>query len=432
MKNFVLYTTAFMLLPLGMFAQQTLSLNDAIGIALKNSLEIQIAKNTQSVNTINNHYGIAGGLPTVNAALNNTQQLTNLNQDLSNGTSINRNGVYANNTTANVSGSMVLYNGQRIITTKKRLEELQKLSQTQLNSVVQGVIANVMLRYYAVVQQQKFVATLEKSLEVSKQKLTVIETRKSVGMSNDADYLQAQLDVNAQTQAIQNQRLVIDQAKTDLLRTLTQKPDESIAVSDSIVVDKALQWETIKPNILKNPDIQAAEQQIVISQLLEKETIARQMPTVSLNAGVNYSRNQSGAGFTLLNQVYGPQIGVSVTMPLYTGSVNKRQEQIAKINTQTASLQRETIIQNYQANATKAWQSYQNALKQLDIEQKNFELSDKLLTLTMTRFQLGQATIVDVKLAQQTYENAGYRLNNLSYAAKLAEVNIKQLAYLLM
>jgi len=41
---------------------------------------------------------------------------------------------------------------------------------------------------------------------------------------------------------------------------------------------------------------------------------------------------------------------------------------------------------------------------------------------------LGQATIIDVKQAQQSFENASYRLINLTYTAKIAEVELKRLA----
>jgi outer membrane protein TolC len=38
------------------------------------------------------------------------------------------------------------------------------------------------------------------------------------------------------------------------------------------------------------------------------------------------------------------------------------------------------------------------------------------------------ATIVDVTLAQQSFENAGFQLVNVSYAAKAAEVQLRRLA----
>jgi outer membrane protein TolC len=191
------------------------------------------------------------------------------------------------------------------MTTRKRLDELQKLSQTQLNSVIQGILADVMLKYYAVVQQQNFSTTLEKSLEVSKQRLSIIESRRSVGMSNDADLIQAKLDVNSQLQSIQSQKLVIEQAKTDLLRAMTQQTESNIAIQDTILVDAKLDWDALKTSINSHPDIMAADQQITINQFLEKETKARLSPTLNLNAGVSYIRSQSAAGLTLLNQTYG-------------------------------------------------------------------------------------------------------------------------------
>jgi outer membrane protein len=46
----------------------------------------------------------------------------------------------------------------------------------------------------------------------------------------------------------------------------------------------------------------------------------------------------------------------------------------------------------------------------------------------LQKFQLGNATIVDVKIAQQTFEEEGYRLVNLNYSAKIAEIELKRLA----
>jgi len=63
----------------------------------------------------------------------------------------------------------------------------------------------------------------------------------------------------------------------------------------------------------------------------------------------------------------------------------------------------------------------------LETQQKNYDLSLQLLDLIIQKFQLRQATIIDVKQAQQTFENAGYQLVNLSYAAKAAEIQLKKL-----
>jgi outer membrane protein len=76
----------------------------------------------------------------------------------------------------------------------------------------------------------------------------------------------------------------------------------------------------------------------------------------------------------------------------------------------------------------KNYDAYNNAINQLQTQKENYQLSQQLLNLVMQRFQLGQATIVDVKQAQQSFETEGFRLTNLQYAAKIAEINMLLLA----
>ncbi len=410
------------------FAQQQITLTQAIEIALKNNLDIQIAKNNITSASINNHIGVAGGLPTVTGTASTNEQLTGLNQELSNGTVTDRTSVASNNSNIGFTATMLLYNGGRVLATKKRLEELQHLNQDQLNVSIQGVIADVMLKYYVVVQQQNFVTTLKQSIEVSKQKLALIEARREAGLSNDAELFQAQLDLNAQNQALQSQNIVIELAKADLLRSLVMPPNSDIIIKDNIVVDKALQWENIQVSLKNHPSLLSAETQIGINKIIEQEAEARRMPTVNLSTGYNYTRSQSAAGFTLLNQQYGPFLGVNISVPIYTGTTNVRQVQIAKVNTENARLQKDVIWQNFRNTAAKAWESYTATLSLIDAEQQNYALAEKLLNVITQRFQLGQATIIDIKQAQQSFENSGYRLNNLSYNVKVAEITLKQLA----
>jgi outer membrane protein len=436
MKNISKYITLnfCLILLIGLnsaFAQQPITLNEAIDISLKNNLDIQISKNNEKISNINNNLGIAGGLPTVIGVANTNQQVIGLNQELSSGTTTNRTGVFSNNSNLGFTASMLLYNGGRVLATKKRLEELQHLSQEQLNSTIQNAIADVMFKYYSVVQQQNFQSTLKQSIEVSKQRLALIEARRNVGLLGDSEYFQAKLDLNNQTQALQAQNIVIEQSKDDLLRTMVLSPNTEIVVKDTIMVDTEVPWEKIEVNLKKNPALLAADIQININKILERETNARRFPSLTVNTGYNYVMNQSSAGFTLLNQNYGPFLGLGVTMPIYTGTVNVRQVQVAKVNTQNARLQREIIDQNFQNTAAKAWEAYTSNLKLIEAERQNYILAQKLLNLITQKFQLGNATNVDIIIAQQSFENSGYRLNNLSYNAKVAEITLKQVGNLL-
>ncbi|SEW43119.1 Outer membrane protein TolC [Chitinophaga sp. YR573] len=418
-----------LLFPSLAMAQQKLDLPTAINLALKNSLDIQLSKNNLEANTIYNNYGVAGGLPVISASGTQTSQSTDVNQRLNTGVTIQRNGTTTNTLNSGVGASVLVYNGRRVIATKQRLATLEKLSQRELDSMIINVVANVQLKYFDIVRQQSYANTLQTSIAVSQQKLDIVKAKRELGLSNDADLFQAQVDINTQNQTLQAQQLIIDQDKTDLLRLLTLKADSGIHVSDTIIIDKNISLDSVLANMeTKNPRLLAADLQIRINELRERETAAQRYPSLTLNTGFNYNRTEAGAGNVLFNQNYGPYIGAGLVIPIFNGTAYRRQSQVAAINTKNAKIEKDIYTRDYTANVIKLWQSYNNNLQQIETSGSNYDLSSKLLNLVLQRFQLGQATIVDVKTAQQSFENAGYILVNLSYAAKASEIQLKLLA----
>ena len=409
-------------------AQNPLRLPEAVNIALKNSLDVQLAKNAITANTVLNDYGVAGGLPLVTGSLSDNEQVSTINQKLNSGVSIYRKNAATNNLTVGVTGSILLYNGDRVISTKSRLNLLVKQSEQQLNAQVQNILSGVMVSYYDIVRQQSYLNTIEKSIDASSQQLQIVQARQSVGLANNADLFQAQIDLNALVQNKQSQQLIINQAKIEFLRRLTLNPDSAILIQDTILVDRSLQLNTILTNLNKNPNIIAAQDQIQINQLVVKETAAQRYPSVRATTGYNFSRNNAAAGQLLLNQNYGPSVGIGVAIPIYNGSVIKRQQRVAEINVQNANLDKQILIRDYSAQIVKSYQSYLSTLNQVDTEQENYRLSNQLLELALQRFKFKQATIVDVKNAQQSFEASGFRLVNLNFAAKSSEIELKRLA----
>ena len=409
-------------------AQQKLTLADAIAASLKNSYDIELVRNQLAISNINNNPGVAGALPTVNLTASDNEQIISINQKFPDANrNTQRNNVGSNILQMGVTGSMLLYNGNRIVTTQKRLAQLELLNKNVLNAQLQNTMALVSVRYYEVVRQQELLKTIQKSIDVFQKRLDLLEARKEAGLANNADIYQAKLDLNGQKQALQTQHLIIKQSKADLLQSMIQSPDSVIVIDDKIAIDKNLSLENIKGALPSNPDYVAAATQITINQLIEKETAALRMPSLRATTGFNLNSNKSAAGFILLNQSYCPFFGVNLSVPLYNGSVFKRQGQVAAINTRSAKLQQENVALTLETNAVKTFNAYTNALAQLQTETDNYALSGQLLDLVMQRFELAEATIIDVRQAQQSFENAGYRLVNLQYTAKIAEIELNRL-----
>jgi outer membrane protein TolC len=427
MKRLLILLVLFF--PLFLNAQQQLTLRNAIDTTLKNSFDIQIAENNLLIAKNNNSFGVAGGLPVVSASANDNGSINNIYQKNSSGSITDLNNVNGNSLNTGITASMTLFNGFKITATKERLSLLQKQNEFILNQQIQTAIGSVMIKYYDIIRQQSYLKILQQLLDVSNKKLDIVSAKNDVGMANGAVILQAKMDVNTAQENLKVQQLVIDQAKADLLLYMSSKSYSSYAVADSITVDSTIVLDSVLNSLNRNPQYMSALQQEQISQQVVKEVSAQRYPSVKINTSYNFAQADNSAGVTLMNQLYGPSAGLSLQIPIYYGGAYKAQREAAILGVNNSKLQKESLLNTLKTTAFKTYQSYFTNLDQLNEQQKNYVMAKKLLDLVVQNFQLNQATILDVKAAQTSYETAGYLLTNLQYAAKVSEIQLLSLMY---
>ena len=352
-----------------------------------------------------------------------------VNQRLNNGIEINRAGAYANSLNANITGSITLYNGYKIIATQQRLQALQQQSEQILNAQIQNTIAGVMLRYYTVIREQYYVSTIEKTIELVNKQLELVQSRKKIGLSNDAELFQSQIDLNTRTLELSTQQALVKQSKIELLNILDINPDSTMVINDSIFLNNDVLLQDVLSSISKNPEITSLDNQIKINSLIEKEVASLRKPSLKLNTGYNLINTESTGGQLLLNRAYGPFVSMGVIVPIYNGSAFKRQQQTAAINTENAKLIKESSLNDQQATATKIFQSYITSREQMKTQEQTLQLSKQLVDLTLKRYELNSATSVEIREAQKSYEDAAFRMINLVYLAKVAEIELLRLSY---
>ncbi len=425
----LLFSLLILILPVFAAAQASITLRNAIDTTLKNSFDIQIAANNVEITKINNTAGMAGGLPVVNASVVDNESSIDVYQKLNTGIEITKSAATSNVLTSSLSAGILLFNGYRVSATRERLHILQQQSQVELNLQIQNSIASVMAKYYDIVRQLEYLKIIRTLLDVSEKKLEIVSERKKAGMANDADYLQAQIDVNFGIQNLRSQELVVDQTKTELLQLMSIKNFYSYQVNDSIVVDQSIDLSSIISFLQKNPEYLSSEQQVKINEQVVKEIATLRSPSIRFNTGLNFNRSQYGAGLTLVNQTLGPYAGISLQVPIYNGNIYKIQKETAVYNVENAKLQMKSLLNALTSGALKTYQAYSTSLQQLDSQQKSLVLAGKLIHVILQQFKVNQATILDVKAAQASFENVGYQLVNIKYAAKISEIELKRLRY---
>ncbi len=427
MKKILLFT--ILLAAIIVRAQQTITIENAIDTALIHNFDIRIARNNTEISRMNNSFGMAGGLPTVGISATDNQSLYNLHQKLNSGVDISKDNVSSSSFNTGLSASMVLFNGFKIMATKEKLELLQNQSEIQLNLQIENTIASVMTSWYDILRQQSYLSIMKSSLEFSAQKSAIIGNKYQVGMANEADLLQAQMDLSLAEQLLTSQKVMIEDKKINLLALMGVKEFYSINIQDTILIDNTIQKDSVLAFLKRNPEYMSAAQQVKINEQVVKELRAQRYPSLKISTGYNFIYNSSSAGFNLFTQNYGPVLGASMQIPIFNGTQYSTQQHIAAYQVKNAEIEKESLLNSLQADVIKTYQAYETALQQLDSQKNNYENAAKLVSLVMQRFRLSQATILEVKAAQDSFERAGYQLVTFQYAAKVAEIELKRLTY---
>ena len=223
-------------------------------------------------------------------------------------------------------------------------------------------------------------------------------------------------------------RNILKELQSDLNKLMGLSQSFNFYIKESIIVDKFIKLDSVIQYVKSNYQLIVFEQQIRMNEWAEKEVAAQRYPAVRLSTGYNYIRNQSAAGFTLLNQNYGPFIGLNVQVPIFNGQIVNRQQKTSALATNISRLEKNNLLNELETTVYKSWQAYSNLIKRLDVEYENFNLSEKLLKLVFQKFELNQASFIDLREAQKSFEDAGYRLTNLAYAARMNEIELKRIS----
>lgn len=412
------------------YAQIQLSLQSAIDSALQNNLNIQVARNNIAVAELNDNYANAGAMPQFNATLSNGNSLNSIHQNLSNGVEITKKNALTNSINSGVNGSVLLFNGFRVKNTKKRLELMTEQSEHELNINIQNTIANVMIKYYDIVRQNSLIELLRKNLEYSRTKSNLISQKLNVGMANEGDHIATQMDVNNSMIAIANQEMAMHQSEIELIQVAGMNMNQKIKIIDSIQIDRNLVEAELYSNLQRNTDYIYADNIVRINELLLKETKATKYPSLRMNAAYNYIYTKSSSGFNLLNESYGPSLGATLQIPIYTGLV-KSQEKSLAYQIKNAELLRADKYKMLQYEVSKTYNQYRSLEAQIKQLDENYNLALKYVELSLQKYQYNQSTIIELQSAQASFENIGYQRIQLQYLNKLAEIELKRISYLL-
>ncbi|WP_269236784.1 TolC family protein [Flavobacterium flavigenum] len=410
-------------------AQEVLTIEEAMKIALENNFEIKIAKNNSKISETNVTIGNAGMLPTATASITDNNSITNSSQTRQDGTTTALDNAKNNSLNYGVSLGWTVFDGMKMFARLDQLKELQKLGDAELKRTILLKISQVNSAYYDLVQQQQQLAALDTTIVISNQRLELAKNRFTIGKASKLEVLNAQVDLNSDQVALLRQKESYINSKILLNQYLARDPKIDFKVTDQLTVDDKLIFADLLDLAQKqNPALEAQIINKRIAELELKQVKADRYPVINLTTGYNFAESQSSLGFTSEASSRGLNYGFNATLNIFDGFNQHRNEKVAKLQIENSqiAIEQQNMILNTQLST--AFQTYLTNIELIGLEDDNEEIAKQNLSITLDKFRIGTITTLEFRTAQLNYVNAKVRNSNAQYQAKLSEIALKELA----
>lgn len=429
MKRLFFYITISLSLPSFCLGQSRLTIEEAIATALESNFEIRLAKNDSAAAALDYQYRNAALLPRININSGLTFNNNDQYQKFTDGAIRQRKGIRSENLNAGVALNWTLFNGGRLYAARDRVTAIFEMGTLAIKNNIINTIGQVITGYYAIVQQKQQLKALEEQLAINEERVKLATYKLGIGSGTKPDVLQSKVDLNATKAAQLQQQNNIALLKEQLNTLMGVAAGRQYDVSDSIPFAARISLPDVQQAIATtNPGLQIANKQIDIAKLQLREAKADRWPQLNLTSNYNFNRLDNIAVVNpfqpLFSRNNGLNFGISTSIPLFNQFVTQR-----TIRSATLSIQnRQLVFEQQQAQVNlqliQAYNEYEAQQKALLLEEENILLAKENVAIVLEVYRLNATTLIQLKEAQKSLQDAYTRLIQARFLTKRAETEL--------
>ena len=434
MNRKFLYTILFTVSFFASNAQEILTRDKAINIALENNYGIKIANNNVLISENNASIYNSGYLPSIVANASADYDIDNSKLTPQTGPSVETNGATAKSFNGSIGLNYTLFDGLGRSYNYKRLKEEYNLSELETENIIQNTLLLVINKYYEVALLTENSKNLLQSLNVSKIRLTRMEYGFEFGQNTKLQILNAEVDVNSDSIRYINENRFLKNAKRDLNLYLGRDVTEDFLVDTNVSFNLFFEYNALLEKAKEyNIQMQKVNKNIELSNYDIKINKSDLFPTLNLSSSYGFRAINDDDSFMFPKQQYvGFNAGISLNWDIFDGGTTKTRIQNSKITADNLLIEKEQVTNELERNVANALEVYNNALFILNTEEKNVETNMRNFERSVEQIKLGQITSIEFRQAQINLLNAKSNLNEAKYTAKNAELLLLQLSGQLM
>jgi outer membrane protein TolC len=408
----------------------SLSLSEAISLALQENHSITIAQNQANIDANNATIGNAGYLPTVIATGNYSQSFENTRLNFAGDTTAateqNNN---SNQLNAAVTAQYTIFDG---FGNRYRLQSLRRqadLGSIQSRLQVENTLLQVIERYLQVIGQIKLTNINRESVTISKERFERAQQQYQMGGRTKVNLLNAEVALNQDSVRYVESQANLREAKRNLLVLLGQQPSGEINVESQIPIDEDLSLQKVLQSAINNnASLVSSQLQNKLAELSLQQSRSNRYPQLNAEASYSYTRSESEASLLTFQETNGLTAGLSLQFNIFNGFQRTIDIQNAQIELKNSREQRRRAKKNLQRDVRNAYETYSTNLFLLDKQELNVRTAQLNFERTKQAFELGQVSNTDFREAQLNLLQARQELISLQINAKVSEVELLQLS----
>ena len=399
-------------------AQQQITLDEAIDIALDNNTSLQQAENNIERSELQIRGDRAQYLPSLNlSGGGNTQSGQQFDQ-----ANIEYDNFVSTSTNGSINSSIDLFTGFTRINNLRSSRAGYESAHDRYERQKQTLIFNTAQAYLEVLLEQELLEVNRENLETAQRQLEQVEAQVEVGTVPSVDLYEQRSNVAGIELEIIRQENALEMAKTNFLSFLQVDPFTEYELvepdfdQDDLIPDDYNLRELVEAAMDQRRDVHAARTDIEQSGYDLSAAQGSRYPSVSLNGSIstNYSDRISdpldGSTIPFTDQFFDQNVtqsvGLSVSIPIFNQFQTSNQIQQARIDQRDARLELEDLQYEVIQEVRQAYNDYRGFSKELEASDAALEAAELAFQTQQERYNVGSATLIELTEAQNSYIEA--------------------------
>jgi outer membrane protein TolC len=398
-----------------------LTLEDALARARKNSTQFQSAQTDAAIARQDRYQAAAALLPTV--TYNNQAIFTQLHQG--NVTFIANNGAHEYISQANAHESIDLVS----ISAFRRAASAAAVAKAKAEIASRGLVVTVVQSYYAVAAAQLKLEAAKKTGDEGDRFLKLTQDLENGGEVAHSDVIKAELQMQERHRQLLEAQLGLLNARLDFAVLIFPDFNDNFELAENLHASVPLPTlaEVQQRAARDNPDLRAALASV--QQAGHDVTGARggYLPSLSFDYwygidAAQFAVNGPGGVSNL-----GSSAAATVNIPIWNWGATQSRIKQAQLRRTQAQRELSLAQRKLLAEIKSLYAEADTALNELSGLSRSAELSAESLRLTTLRYKGGEATVLEVVDAQNTFAQASVAYQDGAVRYRVALANLQTL-----